>query len=396
MKKEVLVSVVIPAYNHELYAQNSIKSIISQTYKRIELIVIDDGSTDETWNKIIELKNVCENRFERVVFQTQKNIGTGATLNELIGLCKGDYVYVIASDDVSVPTAIREQLECLRVEKKYALCVGDNAFIDSAGNECYQDANGNFTNDKKSAKFFTFGQALQFSRKLNFATDDFGKYSELYKINHVPNGYLIRKKALKGFRFSTDAPLEDWALMLFLAKYYKFKYINKVLFKYRQHNANTIKNVGSIYKKDLRTRLNEQAVLRTLRLWRCLPGVRVFAGEKKRELERMWRLLLKGTIVQKNVNYCIDSKVFDGNGTYIYGWAFCTNEICRVFIKHEKVFYDTIAQLRPDVQLAFNLDNDKQGFSAFVPVELGDYSLHLVNMEKNEVYVCKIESNKNC
>ena len=219
MQDDVLVSVVMPAYNHESYAQDAIKSIIS--HKRLELIVIDDGSTDNTWQKIKEMEGACKSRFERVVFKRQRNAGTGATLNKLFGLCKGDYVYVIASDDVSVPSAIAEQLDFLRSNKECALCVGDNAYIDSAGNECYQDENGAFTSDKMAAKFFTFGQALQETRKLDFATDDFGKYSELFKINHVPNGYLIRRKALKGFKFSKKAPLEDWALMLYLSKYYK-------------------------------------------------------------------------------------------------------------------------------------------------------------------------------
>ena len=50
-----LVSVIIPAYNHENYIQEAIKSIIAQTYKNIELIILDDGSKDSTWQKIQEL-----------------------------------------------------------------------------------------------------------------------------------------------------------------------------------------------------------------------------------------------------------------------------------------------------------------------------------------------------
>ena len=53
-----LVSVLIPAYNHENYVQDSLQSIINQTYENIELIVIDDGSSDNTWQKI---KESCKN-----------------------------------------------------------------------------------------------------------------------------------------------------------------------------------------------------------------------------------------------------------------------------------------------------------------------------------------------
>ena len=57
-----LVSVLIPAFNHEKYIQEAIISVINQSYENIELIVIDDGSADSTWNKIQELKLECEKR----------------------------------------------------------------------------------------------------------------------------------------------------------------------------------------------------------------------------------------------------------------------------------------------------------------------------------------------
>lgn len=68
-----LVSVLIPAYNHEKYVQGAIKSIINQTYQNIELIIVDDGSKGSTWQKIQELKEECEKRFVRVHFETKQN-----------------------------------------------------------------------------------------------------------------------------------------------------------------------------------------------------------------------------------------------------------------------------------------------------------------------------------
>ena len=82
--KKPLVSVLMPAYNHQNYVQEAINSIIHQTYKNIELIVLDDGSTDDTWEILKSLKQQCDERFVNVVFETKENEGICATLNKLL------------------------------------------------------------------------------------------------------------------------------------------------------------------------------------------------------------------------------------------------------------------------------------------------------------------------
>ncbi len=81
-----LVSVTISAYNHERYIEECIRSIIAQTYENIELLVIDDGSTDRTFEILQSLKPECEKRFVRVVFETQKNQGTKITGNKFLSV----------------------------------------------------------------------------------------------------------------------------------------------------------------------------------------------------------------------------------------------------------------------------------------------------------------------
>ena len=89
-----LVSVLIPAFNHEKYIQQAIKSIINQDYKNIELLIIDDGSTDDTWNKIQEMKFLCIGRFVNIFFEKQKNNGVCTTLNRLIQKSNGEFILI--------------------------------------------------------------------------------------------------------------------------------------------------------------------------------------------------------------------------------------------------------------------------------------------------------------
>lgn len=272
-----LVSVLMPAYNHQKYVQETIKSIINQTYQNIELIVIDDGSKDDTWNKIQELKPQCEKRFARCSFQTQQNKGTCYTFNKLLAQAQGEYVYIIASDDLVKPNSIELQVDFLIKHPEYSLVVGDNEIIDSKGEKCYWDKNRNNVYNKNEAKFLTFVDYLKNGCSF-FNEKNFGTYESLQIGNYIPNGYLIRKSTLdKVEPFSKDAPLEDYFLMLQLSKYSKFKYLNKVLFSYRWHGANTITNVEKIEKYTNMVKQYEKEILSKLDFKNTLPDVEMAA-----------------------------------------------------------------------------------------------------------------------
>lgn len=254
-----LVSVIIPAYNHEKYVQETIKSVIDQTYKNIELIIIDDGSPDKTLEKINELKEACEKRFVRFIVQTQDNQGTCVTMNKLLECVQGEYVYLIASDDKMSPDAIETLYAFLSQNEDYALAVGENLFIDGDSIQCYWDANKNNVYDLKDAVRTSFSDFLiKMASRVDFLSDEFGSYESLLIGNYIPNGYLIRKSIFEKIGYFTkDAPLEDYYLMLQISKYAKMKYINKPLFYYRWHGANTISRVKDMMELTRLTQLNE-------------------------------------------------------------------------------------------------------------------------------------------
>ena len=108
-----LVSVVVPCYNHALYIQECIQSVINQDYHEIELIIIDDGSSDDSVAKIEELTELCEKRFLRFEFRSRPNKGLCNTLNEAMEWCSGEFYSAIASDDVLISDKTTRQVSYL-------------------------------------------------------------------------------------------------------------------------------------------------------------------------------------------------------------------------------------------------------------------------------------------
>lgn len=108
-----LVTIVIPSYNHSKYVINSIQSIIDQDYDNIELLVIDDGSTDnsvEVISNFIECNKISD-RFYRFKFIHRENKGLCATLNEGLKWSNGLYFSPFASDDIALPYKISYLVE---------------------------------------------------------------------------------------------------------------------------------------------------------------------------------------------------------------------------------------------------------------------------------------------
>ena len=169
-----LVSVIIPSYNHENYVQDTLKSVIAQTYQNIELIVVDDGSKDSTWQKIQEMRGICEKRFSRIHFETKANEGTCKTLNRLLDLAKGEYVYPLASDDQVKPHAIEKELNFLKDNPDYALAVGDDEFINSQGVRIFLTRDNQQICDEQNADYKTFVEYLSETRQISiFQSEDF-------------------------------------------------------------------------------------------------------------------------------------------------------------------------------------------------------------------------------
>lgn len=107
------VSVIIPVYNSQRFVRRALDSVLNQTYQNLEVVVIDDGSTDATAEVIQGLGD------PRIVYLHQKNQGQGPARNNGIRRCTGEYVTFLDSDDYYLPEKIAREVEFLRSNREY-------------------------------------------------------------------------------------------------------------------------------------------------------------------------------------------------------------------------------------------------------------------------------------
>ncbi|MEI8390335.1 MAG: glycosyltransferase family 2 protein [bacterium] len=256
-----LISVIIPAYNHEKFVEYTINSIILQSFKNIELIIINDGSTDSTNDKITNLADKCKERFVRYEHFNRENLGYIKTLNQLIETANGKYIYLIASDDIAKPDALETLYNFIKNKPKYGMVVGNNEIIDENNQVVYWDKQRNIVKTLEEAEYKNFVEFLKNDRPdIDFNSNNFGSYKSLTRGNYIPNGYIMRKEAIIKAGGYKENTLDDWYLNLQIAKHYKIKFINKVLFSYRWHSTNTMKNTEFIDKlvKNVQKEINEE------------------------------------------------------------------------------------------------------------------------------------------
>lgn len=219
-KHEPLISVLICNYNYAKYIKETLNSATAQTYQNIEIIVIDDGSTDES----VPVVNKCinENPKSNIRFiPNKKNKGICYTRNEALAAAEGDYVLFLDSDD-TIPIDY--------IETMYTLAIKHSADVVYGDMKLFGDQKGVVT---------------------------FPEYSldELLLHNYINVSSLLRKDKLDGQKFDTKLnrqTLEDYDFWLGLAlKGLKFIKAPNVYLNYRIQSKTRNKNVLSIREKAL-------------------------------------------------------------------------------------------------------------------------------------------------
>ncbi|MBK9447407.1 MAG: glycosyltransferase family 2 protein [Betaproteobacteria bacterium] len=101
-----LVSIAIPAYRHAHFIEACLASVCAQTYPELEIVVLDDGSPDDTYEVARRFLEAHRDRFRRIVVERHENRGVSANSNACIAACQGEWVHLLGSDDLLYPEKV--------------------------------------------------------------------------------------------------------------------------------------------------------------------------------------------------------------------------------------------------------------------------------------------------
>ncbi|MDD3012238.1 MAG: glycosyltransferase family 2 protein [Candidatus Gastranaerophilales bacterium] len=215
------ITVLMPVYNSEKYLKESIESILNQTFKDFEFLILNDGSTDQSVN-IIE--SYSDSRIRLI--HNEQNLGLISTLNRGIDLSQGKYIARMDSDDISFPERLEKQFKLMEEKKDIGIC----------------------------------GTLFQVFGKHNYIPNH-PENTELIKAYLIFGCYIghptimIRKSILEQHDLKYDDNFkhaEDYELWTRVIKYSKFTNIQEILLHYRSHDSQICQKFTQIQSQNLR------------------------------------------------------------------------------------------------------------------------------------------------
>jgi glycosyltransferase involved in cell wall biosynthesis len=207
------VSVLIPTYNSARFLGEAIQSVLNQTFHDWELIVVDDGSTDDTREMVEGFDD------PRIRYVYQENRGVSATINRGAGLARGVYIALLAADDALLQEALEKATPALDGAAGAGFCYGQVRYMDEQGRELNLD------------RQWPLRSGLMTAREV---------ITELLNLRFIlPSAVVIRRSSFREVGgFDEDLNYgEDTELFARLAKRYPVAYIAEPLAWRRKHGA---------------------------------------------------------------------------------------------------------------------------------------------------------------
>jgi glycosyltransferase involved in cell wall biosynthesis len=307
-----LISVIIPSYNHSHYIRRSIESVISQSYQDWELIIIDDGSKDDSNQIISSYKD------DRIVHLTQENQGAHNTINRGLCLAKGDFLAVLNSDDEFHPTRLERCLDVLHSDQEIMLV---STWIDIVDHDSRVISTKHAWRDMEPWPVANKHLSMA-------ATDDYALNALMSNFVSTTSNMVFRRElyeAIGGMRNLRFA--HDWDFLLRACAEHKCLNLDESLLSYRIHGTNTISS-------------NRKAMLFEI-CW-------IFAANMDRFAERLLPDLSAGTIARNHLRL-LESINFQGNDHIFWLLYWHIANLRRQGISNPEEIYLQDAELRASI-----------------------------------------------
>ena len=215
-----LVSILIPFYNDTKYLERALKSIVNQTYKNIETIVIDDCSTLEEAKTYLAY---LSQHYNITVIKNEKNKGATKSISTALKASQGEYIGLLAQDDEYEEDKIAFQLQEMQVKNLDAFYCSGIIIDEKSGMEQKFD-------DREILELQKLGQEKV--AEIISKRDDIGGL--------LTQGGLFTRKIMEELDWMRDKfLLDDWPFTIMVWKNYRVEYCPKVTFRYRIHETNT-------------------------------------------------------------------------------------------------------------------------------------------------------------
>lgn len=214
-----LVSVIIPAYNAEKSIADTLDSVFAQTYRPIEILVVDDGSIDKTAETIKEYQTSKANRTNKtnLTYIHQQNSGPSRARNTGIKAAKGEYIAFLDADDLWTKNKLEKQIKLFKQDPRIDVVFTDAKVTRFRNNKIQE--NIMFQKNRLNKEFFGHDFIV------------INPLEKLLKINFMLTPCVVVKKScFKNSIFFNEKRryVEDWELWLKMSVYYTFGYVNEV------------------------------------------------------------------------------------------------------------------------------------------------------------------------
>ncbi|MBM7125000.1 glycosyltransferase [Dyella flava] len=217
-----LVSVLIPAFNHGRFVQRCLDSVLEDLYPAKEIIIIDDGSTDDTHERIVEWIARHGDKL-RVEYARHANKGIASTMNELAARAHGEFLRLGASDDYLLPGGLEAQVRYLLMHPFKKAVVGDSIVVD--GNGLILHGSGMHDLHGANKKLYRSDEGIRRAVISQWAIG--GPVA------------MVRKSALDTVdRWTEGLRIDDWDFFLRLAACDGLGFIDVSVCAYRLHDNN--------------------------------------------------------------------------------------------------------------------------------------------------------------